>query len=403
MTTTELCFWVAVACVVYAYLAYPVLMLLLARLRGRPVCRSGSSLPSVSILVAAYNEERTIRRRVRELADLIAASGIEGEVLVISDGSTDRTAELAWAAAPGVARVLEMPTNRGKGVALTAGRRAARHPILVLADARQRWAPDALTRLLENFADPAVGAAGGDLIVETASGVLAGVGLYWRYEKWLRRQESAVHSTVGVTGAICAVRRDLFPSIPSGTLLDDVYWPLHVAMQGYRVIHDPRAQAFDRLPEKARDEFRRKVRTLSGNFQLLARLPGALLPWRNPIWFQLVSHKVLRLVVPWALLVALVSSAVLGDPIYGLAFWGQVILYAVGLVAVPLGGRLRLRFASALGSFLVLNSAAWLAFWVWVSGRAGDSWRKVKYEKAPSGPDAAWSSLPSPPANEAMA
>ena len=109
-----------------------------------------------------------------------------------------------------------------------------------------------------------------------------------------------MHVIVGVTGAISAVRRELFRPIPSGTLLDDVYWPLLVAMQGYRVIHEPRARAYDRLPERPLDEFQRKLRTLTGNFQLVARLPQALLPWRNPIWFQFLSHKLLRLLMPWA-------------------------------------------------------------------------------------------------------
>ena len=122
-----------------------------------------------------------------------------------------------------------------------------------------------------------------------------------RYERWLRHNEGQIGSVVGVTGAISAVRRELFRPIPHGTILDDVYWPLQVAMIGYRVVRDPRARAYDSLPERAGDEFRRKVRTLAGNLQLLARLPGALLPWRNPIWLQFISHKVLRLLVPWAL------------------------------------------------------------------------------------------------------
>src|SRR5262249_54665110 len=185
------------------------------------------------------------------------------------------------------------------------------HDILVFADARQRWDPLALRMLLENFADPEVGAVSGDLVVESAPGVMGGVGLYWRYEKWLRKKESQIHSTTGVTGAICAVRRALFPGGPPGTLLDDVYWPLCVVMGGHRVVHDKRAVAYDRLPERARDEFRRKVRTLTGCFQIVTRLPQTLLPWRNPVWVQFVSHKLLRLAVPWALLAMLLGSAVL--------------------------------------------------------------------------------------------
>jgi len=278
----------------------------------------------------------------------------------------------------GIARVIELPTNMGKAAALSAGCAEASNDVLVFADARQTWAPEALGHLLENFDDPSVGGAGGDLVVEEAPGVMAGVGLYWRYEKWLRRTESRLHSSVGLTGAICSVRRELFRPIPPGTILDDVYWPLRVVMQGHRVVHDDRARAYDRLPDRARDEFRRKVRTLSGNFQLIARLPSVLLPWRNPIWWQFASHKPARLLVPWALLGALGLAAALGGPLYRSLFLVQVACYLVGLAgAIGLGTRSRV--VSAASSFLVLNAAAWMAFWVWLTGRSARSWGKVAY------------------------
>src|SRR5262249_30716658 len=202
-------------------------------------------------------------------------------------------------------RVLERAEKTGKAACLTAGCAAATGEVLVFADVRQTWAPDALLLLLENFADPEVGAVTGDLVLERSPGVLAGVGAYWSFEKWLRRQESRVWSMVGATGAISAVRRDLFPGVPAGTILDDVYWPLRVAMGGRRVVMEPRAHAYDRLPPHAGAEFRRKVRTLSGNLQLMTLLPSALLPWRNPVWLSLMSHKLLRLLVPWLLLALL--------------------------------------------------------------------------------------------------
>src|SRR6185369_1680383 len=131
----------------------------------------------------------------------------------------------------GAIRVLELPERKGKADALTQGAAMAANEILVFADTRQRWDRNALSLLLENFADSRVGAVSGDLVVESAPGVLQGVGLYWRCEKWLRKKESQVHSMVSVTGAICAVRAALFRPIPEGLILDDVYWPLRVAMQ----------------------------------------------------------------------------------------------------------------------------------------------------------------------------
>jgi poly-beta-1,6-N-acetyl-D-glucosamine synthase len=380
-SAAEMCFWLCAAAVAYAYAGYPALLALAAWLRPRPVRRAANPDASVSIILAVHNEEANIARRVEELTHLVQVSGLQGEILVISDGSTDATAAIARSC-KGPVRVVELPENAGKAVALSEGCRAAAHDLLVFADARQTWAADALERLVENFADPTVGAVSGDLVVQSGPGVLAGVSLYWRYEKWLRRIESRVHSMVSVTGAISAVRRELFRPIPRGTILDDVYWPLQVALQGFRVVHDPRAVAFDWLPERARDEFRRKVRTLSGNFQLVARLPSALLPWRNPVWLQLVSHKLLRLLVPWLLVALLVLGAVLPQPICRTAFWLQTEAYLVGLVGMwrPVGTRVRV--AAAVASLLVLNAAAWLGFWVWVAGRADRSWTKVSYQQA---------------------
>src|SRR5262249_51180948 len=152
------------------------------------------------------------------------------------------------------------------------------------------------------------------------------------------------------------------PIVPAGTILDDVYWPLAVARAGHRVVHEGRARAFDRLPETARDEFRRKVRTLTGNFQLMARMPAALLPWCNRLWWQFVSHRSLRLVVPWALLVMLAASGALAGPVYRLAFWGQIAVYTLGLLGTRPSIAGRSRLAARIASFLVLNAAAWVAF-----------------------------------------
>jgi cellulose synthase/poly-beta-1,6-N-acetylglucosamine synthase-like glycosyltransferase len=401
MTLGEVLFWLAAVCVLCPYLLYPLFITVLAALCARPLRPRQPAPRSVSIVLAAYNEESGIDRRLTELTALLEATGLEGEVLVVSDGSTDATASIARTYTKRFVRVLELPERSGKAVALTAGCAEARHEIIVFADARQTWAPDALALLLENFADPDVGAVSGDLVLIAKSGALAGVGLYWHIEKWLRRQESRVGSQVGVTGAIAAVRRELFRPIPPGTLLDDVYWPLSVAMQGGRVIHDKRALAYDRLPERARDEFRRKVRTLAGNFQLVARLPGALLPWRNPVWFPFLAHKMMRLLVPWALILLLVLSAVLPGQPYEFAFTAQLLCYGLAFLGLVPGVAGHFRPAGLAASFLVLNSAAWVGLWVWLFGRAGQSWQKVTYAKTgplpPPSPGAARSaSIPSP-------
>jgi cellulose synthase/poly-beta-1,6-N-acetylglucosamine synthase-like glycosyltransferase len=386
MNVLQIVFWVCAAGVLYAYVGYPLLLLCLARLRPRPVRRAEtaagsppSPLPSVSVVIAAYNEEHRIASRREEFTAVFAANGIDGEIVIVSDGSTDATVAAAHRGAGPRVRVIELAQNVGKAEALSRGVAAAGGELVVFADTRQRWAPDALRRLLENFEDPAVGGVSGDLVLEASGGATSGVGLYWRYEKAVRKLESCVHSTVGVTGAISAVRRTLFRPIPPRTILDDVYWPMRVVMQGFRVVHDDRANAFDRLPDRARDEWRRKVRTLSGNFQLAAREPDLLLPWRNPVWLQFLSHKLLRMAVPWMLVGLLAVSALLGGPAYGTAAAIQGFCYLLALAGLhPAVGR-RFRPASSAAAFLLLNAAGWVAFWVWAGGRAGSSWKKVSY------------------------
>ena len=378
MTPVEICFWIAAACVLYPYLLYPVLAWALARLRGRPVRPAGPAPRAVSVVVAAHDEGENIVRRLDETSAQLAAAGLDGEVVVVCDGCTDATAAAARAHPSPLVRVLELPGRAGKAVALTEGCAAAVHEIVVFADVRQVWAADALPRLLSNFADPAVGAVSGDLVIRDADGVLAGVGLYWRFEKWLRRQESRLWSGVGATGAISAVRRRLFRPIPRGTILDDVYWPMQVVLQGYRVVHDERAHAFDHLPERTRDEFRRKVRTLSGGLQLAARLPAVLSPRRNPVWLQFVSHKMARFVAPWGLLVLLATSLMAPGPLYRLAFACQAVCYVAALLGL-FAPAARVRPLTSAASFLVLNAAAWVAFWVWVTGRTERTWVKAAY------------------------
>lgn len=370
--------WTALGWVAYTYALYPLTIALLGRKRS-DATGAPAFAGTISIVIAACNEEGVIAARVQELLRLITVSGLVGEIIVVSDGSVDATASRANGTSDRRVQVISLPVNVGKAAALSRGCAAAKGDVLVFADVRQRWNQETLPNLLRNFSCPTVGGASGELMIEDPSGKLSGVGLYWRYEKWIRRNEGRVHSTVGVTGSVCAVRRNLFTPIPERTLLDDVYWPMQVVMHGYRVVHDSSALAFDRLPPNAKDEFRRKVRTLSGNFQLCARLPQTLLPWRNPVWIQFVSHKIMRLFVPWALLTVLFCSLILSGWLYSLILYSQLILYSAGIAGLTRGTVLHTRITGALAAFLILNAAAWLAFWVWCTGRCESSWSKVNY------------------------
>ena len=341
----ESVFWSSAFLIAYVYVGYPLLLALWARLRPRPVRHAGfadGAWPALSIIVAARNEAERLPARVENLLALDYEG--EREIIVVSDGSTDGTAATLRRYA-GQVRLIELPRG-GKPAALNAGVAAARGEILVFADARQHFAPDALRALVENFADPAVGGATGELILDCESGdgdstIGEGVGAYWKYEKWLRRKESAVRSVLGATGAIYALRRQLWQPLPHDTLLDDVLAPMRAVLAGWRIVMEEGAIAFDRAAPDAATEARRKRRTLAGNYQILGQEPRLLLPLVNPVWLQFVSHKVGRLLVPWALVAALVSSAFLAPTawIYALAFAAQGAFYGLAVIGAWLDTR----------------------------------------------------------------
>jgi cellulose synthase/poly-beta-1,6-N-acetylglucosamine synthase-like glycosyltransferase len=183
------------------------------------------------------------------------------------------------------------------------------------------------------------------------STIADGVGMYWRYEKELRRLESAVASTLGTTGAIYAMRRSLWQPLPAGTILDDVLAPMRVVMAGFRVVFNEQARAFDRAPVDAEAESRRKLRTLAGNYQILWLEPRLLMPWRNPVWLQYLSHKVGRLAAPYALLVIFCASIALADqhPVYLAALAGQVGLFLLAGYGAILEFRSRVREGRTVG------------------------------------------------------
>jgi cellulose synthase/poly-beta-1,6-N-acetylglucosamine synthase-like glycosyltransferase len=338
-------FWTAHPALVYTFFGYPPMAWAIARLRPRPVRRAAIE-PTVSVLIVAHHEAAVIATRIENCLALDYPPE-QLEIVVASDGSTDATVAVAQqyesSSRPGPAvRVFAYPWWRGKPSVLNDSIPRCSGDIVVLGDARQRYEPHAVRRLVENFADPAVGAASGELCLLNEAGIAVGegVGAYWRYEKVIRRSESAFDSTVGATGAIYSIRRSLFEPIPHDTLLDDVLIPVRIARRGYRVVFDAGARAFDRAATSARQEYLRKVRTIGGNVQLFARERWLLLPTHR-LWLPAVSHKALRLVAPAFMVLTAVTSAVLAprSALYAVAFALQVAFYA----AAACGALLRRR------------------------------------------------------------
>ncbi|HKG22529.1 MAG TPA: glycosyltransferase family 2 protein, partial [Blastocatellia bacterium] len=290
-------FWISIIVIIYTYIGYPAIVWLLAGLKNRRVSRAEIT-PRVSVVLACHNEAKKIEARIENLLALDYPEEAL-ELIVISDGSTDRTAEAARRTPSNRVRVFSYEGRMGKATAINVGVEIASGEIIVFADARQRFDGRALKEIVANFNDDTVGAVSGELIIDSrrSSSVGEGIGLYWKYEKWIRKNESRCSSVIGATGAIYAVRRGLWEPLPPMTILDDVYTPMRIALAGRRVVFEEKALAFDEPSETVSREFSRKVRTLTGNYQLCQLMPRLLLP-TSSLTFQFHSHKLMRLLVP---------------------------------------------------------------------------------------------------------
>jgi glycosyltransferase involved in cell wall biosynthesis len=352
-------FWVSLAVIGYTYAGYPLIAFLMARLRPR-IWKREPVDASVSVVMAVHNGAHLLREQIDHLTGLDPAS--VREVILISDGSDDGTAEIFQQVNDSRVRTIILEEQGGKAAALNHGIAAASSEILLFVDIRPKVAPGALKALLSNFADPSVGCVAGELVLNTAghdAAASAVSGVYWKYEQWIRNCEAAWDSPVGVYGGFYAARRSLVTAFPAGIILDDMFQPLAIIRQGYRSVLDRTAFVTDTWPGKVAGEFQRKVRTLAGNYQLVSLAPWVM-SFRNRVLFQLVSHKLLRLVVPYFFVLLLVSSSWLGVDSTG---WGAVaalqsIFWLVALVALRVHIPVVHRFAAAGSALLILNVAA---------------------------------------------
>jgi len=365
MRAVEWSFWLAAAAVFYAYAGYPLWLLLRRKWRTRPVVWEPIT-PFISIVMVVRNEAAVLTRKLENLTALDYPPE-KLEIIVVSDGSTDRTNEILTQV-PRIRSIL-LNKSRGKASALNHAIAAAKGELVVFVDARQRIELSALRFLAGNFADQDVGCASGELTLtdDLESGKARGVGLYWKLEKLVRKLESETGSVMGATGALYAVRRELLPQVQPGTLCDDLYIPLEVVVQKKRVVFESRAVAFDAIFSDWKREFRRKVRTLAGNYQLL-RIAPWLLTGANPVRFEFFSHKLLRLLAPFLLVFMLAASLLLHGWFYGSAFVLQLGFYSLALVALLRSQRKSPRIVNLSFTFVMLNAAAIVGLFKFISG-----------------------------------
>jgi poly-beta-1,6-N-acetyl-D-glucosamine synthase len=352
-------FWISALFVVYTYAGYPFILWFRSKFWLLPISFDAIS-PSVSIVIAARDEAQNLETKIGSLRSLDYPND-KLEIIIASDGSSDATPEILERYSGPSFKAAIFRERKGKASALNHAVKLASGDILVFTDARQRLEAESVRNLVKSFADPEVGCVSGELMLgEPSTSAASGLGLYWRVEKKVRELESCTGSVIGATGAIYAMRRDLFREMPEGTILDDVFQPLHAIGSGYRVTFEPTARAWDKIYEQSSKEFKRKVRTLMGNYQLVRIAPWLISP-KNPILFRFVSHKLCRLFVPIALIALLIASGFAEGLFYRGFLLAQVVFYAFALV--PTAGPLGLfgKIAGVARSFILLNAAAAVA------------------------------------------
>ncbi|MBL9115408.1 MAG: glycosyltransferase [Verrucomicrobiaceae bacterium] len=345
-----------------AYPGYPLLLALLPRPNVKPPLANDTP---VSVVLVAKNESNRIESRI---ANLQASEHPIQEIILVCDGCTDETANLARARG---AKVIEQPVSKGKPAGVNAGVAAASSEIVVLCDARQRFEHSTIRNLARWFSDSSTGAVSGALEIETAGTAQGrGVDAYWKLEKFIRRVESDLDSSVGCTGAVYAVRRTSFVPMPDDTILDDVVVPMEIAKRGDRVRFDPEALAYDPQQLDGAKELNRKVRTLAGNFQMMARYPEWMLPWGHRLWWKLICHKYLRLTGPVALALMIVATFAL-QPLVAWVLWGTFF----GLAMLGRWKPSLVKAVSLPSGFVFLQWCIVRGFFYWLNRAEGGAWK----------------------------
>ena len=369
--------WASAAVAAYIYIGFPLLLVVLRRFAKRPVAKAPIT-PTVSVLVAAYNEAKVIDAKIRNSVDLdYPADRID--IAIACDGPKDDTTTIAQRTAAevgeGRVRVFAYPTNRGKLYVLNDTMRELEGEIVVLTDAASMLTRDAVRRLVSNFADPEVGAVSG--LYRITRGDEAALGnqedLYWKYETFLKEAEGEVGSILGCHGALYAVRRELYPYPAPTTINDDYVIPMRILQRGYRVVYDSTAEAREEAHEMS--GFSRRVRIMTGNFQQLSEIKALLKPLRAGPLFFFLSHKAGRLIVPIAMLAMLGANALLLDrPFYRALFALQLTFYAL----VVLGALVRLepKILRLPYYFCMINAAAFLGMYHALRGGRTLAWKR---------------------------
>ena len=370
-------FWISVFLFLYTFAGYPFAIYLVSSRRKRKDLKFSGTHPTVEIIIVVRNAEDLVADKIETIEALIYPKN-KISTTFISDCSTDSTVANIKRAKNSNVKIIANEFKSTKSACLNSAIMDSKADILFLTDIRQSLDPDCVIKLITHFDDDSVGAVSGELILNNTnnSGFGEGMDAYWRYEKFIRYHESIVDSVPGVTGAVYALRRKYFKEIPSETLLDDVLIPMNLILAGKKVLFEPEAIAYDISSCDLQREKIRKTRTLAGNWQLLQLEPQLLNPFRNRIWLQFVSHKILRLIAPFLLIIILFSSfwEAFNSLMYLSFFLIQLAGYFVLLLALRFNLLLKIGIIRMAYSFVSLMYFTLLGFMYFFSGKHLELW-----------------------------
>jgi biofilm PGA synthesis N-glycosyltransferase PgaC len=382
----ELIFFMSTFLVFFNYIGYALVAVIINKYNPKyKTANTGNYQPSVSFIVAAYNEEDIIEEKVCNTLQL-AYPASKIEFIFITDGSTDNTPYIIGKY-PAV-KLLHTNERNGKSAALNRAVSVAGHDILIMSDANTFLNNEAIKHIASHYEDSVVGGVAGEKRVAQATEDISDVGnregLYWKYESFLKKIDSEFYSVVGAAGELLSVRRKLYEPIPDSVILDDFVLSLKTAQKGYRIIYEPRAYAVELSSISIKDERKRKIRIAAGGFQAIKMLSSLFKFWKHPrLTFLYISHRVLRWYVsPSFLVFAFISNLFIilnrGGYFYLCCFIVQAIFYLTAIISVFISSNSKLKFLKVAGYFVFMNISVIQGFFRFVFNKQTSVWEKVK-------------------------
>ncbi|HMP15445.1 MAG TPA: glycosyltransferase family 2 protein [Gemmatales bacterium] len=377
----EIIFWISTGVVVYTYLLYPLFIWILARSFPKPVVppRLPASLPRVSLLIAAHNEQADIAKRIDNALSLEYPRDLL-EIVIASDGSTDATCSIVRKYAPLGVLLYDYPQREGKPAVLNKTIPHLRGEIVFFSDANTFTQPDALKKLVRWFSDPVVGVVCGKLVLIDAHTGKNVDSAYWKYENFLKKQEGRLGALLGSNGAIYAIRREWYPDIPDNTIVDDFVIPLRTKVtHNCKIVYETEALAYEVSPSDIGTEYRRRIRIGAGDFQAIGLLHELLLPRYGWTTFAFWNHKIFRWICPFLLLASFVTNLTLMDQSpYSWLFVGQIIFYSAAVLGNVLPSRpVVFKVFRLTTMFTTMNIALLFGFFRWLTGTQRASWHRT--------------------------